>query len=198
MDCDVRDLFSLAHRHRGFDRRLYDTVMRQDGRLVRNYATPESRRLYKMQRSVLCCLHLKKGFMRFRMSGHGILHAKTRLEHDVADLLLAHFHRRYPLFHIAVEDAGRTHVIDPAGRVISYDTGVDDIVRQLEARLPANPLLEGLDFDDRLWENYYDSQYIRERRNIKLMRRMMPLKHRDKDALETMKAGGCRKLKEYI
>ncbi|MBD3388201.1 MAG: DUF4130 domain-containing protein [Candidatus Altiarchaeales archaeon] len=195
---DVRERFDLVDRHRRYDRRLYEKVMSQDPRLVLNYATPEAKRLYRMQRNVLCSLHLKKGFMRLERSKHGILYAKTRLEHRVADLLLSHFHNRFPTFHIAIEDGSMTYAISPSGRMTEHTLPVEEVVRRLESKLPVDPLLEGLEFDGRLWEGFYDSQYISERRNIKLMNKMMPLKHRDKNAMETRKAKGGHRITDYI
>ena len=196
MGCDVAELFSLVGRHRRFDERLLRKVLSQDEALVRNYATPESKKLYRMQRSVMGCLHLKKGFMRFRLSEHGILYARTRLEHDVIDLLLRHFHGRYPGFIVAVEVAGVTHAVNPDGSVWSRKRRVEDVVEVLEAEHPRDPGLTGLSYEN-LWGAFYGSQYIRERRNLKLMRKMMPGKHRDRGSIEEFRSSESARLTDF-
>ncbi len=198
MEPELRERFGLAPRHRNYDPRLLDKVACQDRTLVMNIATPEARKLYRMHREVGCGLHLKKGFMRLNRSRHGILYGKPRLEHDVADLLLNHFHRRFPVFHIALEHRGKTYVADTRGTVTAYTACVEETVKELEKHLPPHPLMEGLDFDDSLWGKYYDSTYIRERRNLKLMNRMMPVKHREPHAMETRMAKRCGKITDYL
>jgi len=49
-----------------------------------------------------------------------------------------------------------------------------------------------------LWEEYYDSQCIPERRNISLMNKLMPLKHRDENAIESRISKRCRSISEFI
>ncbi|MFH1055528.1 MAG: DUF4130 domain-containing protein [Candidatus Altiarchaeota archaeon] len=191
-------VFDLVRRHREFDQRLCDAVAKQDPSLVENCATSESRKLYEMQRSVLRCMHLKKGFMRLKISEHGILYAKTNLEHDVADLILNHFHNRFPTFHIALEHDKVTDVIQPDGRIIRYNLPLTEVLPTLESKLPRNPTLNELSNDEGLWETYYDSQQIMERDNPKLQQKMMPLKYRDKDALETAKSKRSHNLLTYL
>ena len=193
-----RGVFDLVCRHRDYDKMLHEKVLGQDSALVENCATPEARRLYMMQRAVMRYLHAKAGFMRLKLSGHGVLYAEAELAHNVADLLLAHFHRRYPTFHIALGYDGRTYVADPCGMTTVYDKPVMDVVGALESALPENPKLDELMFGEDVWRRFYDSQQIAERRNTGLMDRMMPHRHRDKDAYETAAERRCHSLSEYV
>ena len=191
-------VFDLVGRHKNYDRRLHEVVLKQDPRLVVNCATAESRRLYEMQRSVMRCLHLKKSFLRLNVSEHGILYARVELEHDIGDLLLRHFHQRFPTFHIAIEHDRRVDVIDTTGRITHHKMSLQETLNLLESTLPPNPALSGLHYTEDLWSEYFESQNIRERRNPQLQRRMMPQKYRDPDAIETLKAKKCRSITEYL
>ncbi|MFH1403404.1 MAG: DUF4130 domain-containing protein [Candidatus Altiarchaeota archaeon] len=195
----MRRMFNLACRHRDFDRQLYEKVLGQDRALVENCATPEARRLYLMQRSVSRCFHLKRSFMRLNLSPKGILYAKTRLEHNVIDMILEHFQNRFPTFQIAIEweDMGKTYVIDSSGGIRSYNTGVESVVEAIGENMEENPVLEGLCFDGQVWGDYYNSQYIPERRNTRLMKKMMPLKYRDKHILENRNNPEFHRITDY-
>ena len=195
---NFKRMFDMVHRHKDFDRRLYETVRHQEYSLVKNCATKEAKSLYDMQRSVSYCFHKKTGFLRFKVSSRRIMYAKTTLEHDVSDLLLFHFHRRFPCFHIAIENDSRTHLIDPKGCVRGYEKNVEEVVALLETTLPEDELLKGMQMEPSLWEEYYDSQCIPERRNISLMNKLMPLKHRDENAIESRISKRCRSISEFI
>jgi len=186
--------FGLVRRHRDYDRRLHDIVLKQDPVLVKNCATAESKRLYRMQLEVARCLQHKKGFLRLRNSQHGILYARAELEHDVADLLLTHFQHRFPTYHIALEHGRKTYTAAPGGKRTVTDESVEDAVRRLEAQLPKK---DSGPFDDTLWSRYYNSQMTKERRNLRLMDKMMPRRHRDKDAYENRAQTLSHSLGEY-
>jgi len=191
-------VFDLVTRHKDYDPKLHSRVLMQDKRRVENCATREAKKMYRMQRAVMWSLHAKKGFLRLNMSEKGVLYAKTRLEHNVLDLLLKHFHNRFPGFHIAIETGGKTGVIGPGGWIDTYPFSVEEAVKRLESRGPENQTVKSLENGDRkkLWSEYYESQKIDERRNISLMKKMMPLKHRDKDAHET--TAGCKNITDYL
>lgn len=194
----MKEMFDMVHLHKDFDRKLYEKVMSQHPVLVKNCATPESRKLYNMQRNVTKCIHLNKGFLRFEISSHGIMYAKAKIEHNVVAFILRHFHQRYPTFHVAIEDKGNTYVIDTNGVIKRYALDVEETVKVLELKLPCDDLLKDLDFSEELWEPYYDTQYISERRNIKLMKKNMPLKYRMENAVETRMAKRCKDLNEFM
>ena len=170
--------FGLAERHADYNLMLHRKVLSQDRRLVENYATAESMRLYNMHHAVMRCLQANKGFIRLKTSTHGILYAKVETEHDVVDLLLRHFHRRYPTFHIALEYRGRTYVADRGGDVRVHNLCVEEAVKSLEASMPENKNPTDNITPEKLWCEYYASQLISQRRNLKLMGRMMPVKYR--------------------
>ncbi|MFH0862696.1 MAG: DUF4130 domain-containing protein [Candidatus Altiarchaeota archaeon] len=186
--------FGLVKRHRDYDMRLHDTVLMQDPTLVKNCATPESKRLYRMQREVSRCLHAKKGFLRLKRSPHGILYARTELEHDLADLLLSHFHHRYPTYHIALEHRRMTYIAAPGGKKTVTDESLEEAVLRLEASLPRE---DSGRTDETLWRQYYDSQMSKERRNLRLMDKMMPRRYRDKDSYENKAETFSRSLVDY-
>ena len=195
---ETNELFGLAKLHKDFDPRLQNIIKSQDHAAVRNCATKEARRLYGMHRDVMRCIHLQRGFIRFDRSAHGILSAEPRLEHDVQDILLQLFHKRFPRFYIILGHRGKSHVINPEGTITSSTASVKTSIASLERRLPINPLLKDIAMDEPVWDTYYESQYISQRRDIGLMKKMMPLKFRSKAAEETRISKRSASLDKWI
>jgi len=192
-----REQFDLAPLHKDFDMQLYKTVMKQDKNLVKSYATKESRKLYEQHTNVAKGIHFAECFTRFNYSKHGILHTKIKLEHNIIDYILRFFHNRFPLFIIAIETNKKTHVIDKNRIIKIYNQDIRTTIAKLESSLPVDPFFKNLEIEEDLWNTYYDSQYIPQRRNLKLMDKMMPKKYRNDIAEENI-AKRCHSLKEFI
>jgi probable DNA metabolism protein len=188
--------FDLVTRHRDYDKRLHEKVLRQNPILVANCATAEAKRLYRMQREVSHSLHVKKGFLRLKQSPKGILYAQANLEHDVADLLLTHFHRRFPAHYIALEHRGKIFVAFPNGKTSAFNQKLPETIRTIEENL-AEKTGPTTSHDESIWRQYYQSQMTKERRNLRLMDKMMPHKYRDKDAYENNAESLSHNLTEY-
>ncbi|MBU0762064.1 MAG: DUF4130 domain-containing protein [Candidatus Altiarchaeota archaeon] len=186
MDC--RSLLFFARRHRDFNMRLYRKVLSQNRELTDSCATPESKKLHRMYSSVSRCLCKAQGFTRLDVSGK-TLYGLVDLEHDVMDLLLSHFRRRYPGYEIALENKKKTHVIDVYGGVKVHDMGVNSYLG-----LGTTPP----DSIDPLFSTYYVSQNIRERRNTKLMDKMMPKLHSRRNHVEHLVNNAGVKITDYL
>jgi len=205
---------NLIERHSDFNRGILDEISGMDFAVVKNIACPQARRAYEMQRNVSCTIHRKIAFSRFAISPHGILSARIGLIHDIMDIVIMHFHKRFPLFNIVIEDTDaisdkgighvtrkRTCSIDTRGKIKWHDCSAADIVSGLESVLPINPLIEGVAADDsensNAWKAYYASQYIPQRRNIKLQKKFMPMKYRE-DRMEQDLSSRSADLRIYI
>ncbi len=169
----------MAARHRDFDDRILQAVLSQDDALVSACATPESRSLHNMHSCVSRSLCKAEGFTRLEVSGN-TLYGRVELEHDIMDLLLSHFHRRYPGYDVALGQGNETFVMDAYGRVRVCKCGIDRYLIENGIPNAAEP------DSDQLFETYYLSQCIKERRNVGLMRKMMPRKHSRLNHIEHM------------
>lgn len=112
-------------------------------------------------------IHRMLGLIRFTEAPNGDLVAKPKLFHHTADILLRKFQLRYPqqrLVFLLPEMALRC---------------TDGIVTQLPLQdFPAAIWNTADDFAV-LWETFYRSQYIPQRRNIKLAAHFVPKKYWD-------------------
>jgi probable DNA metabolism protein len=196
--------FYLAWRNKNYKKELEDKVRKQNPALVSSFATKESRKLYELHTNVSRAICKIKSFLRFEISQYGILYTKIESEHNIVDTLLHFFHNRFPIFHIAIEDKNKTHIISPNKQIKIYNKNLKDTIELLKKELPIQKITMELtnkesELDESLWETYYDSQFIKERKNHKLMNSLMPKKYRFNKELssESIISKRCKRLDEF-
>lgn len=105
------------------------------------------------------------GFIRFKPAGEKCLAAKPKLFHNTADLILEQFQKRYPHYRIVLVTDSNAIAIEN-GKIFEVSrTEYKKFLKQ--------------DIYDSVWEEYYKSQYIETRKNIKLASSKIPKKYWD-------------------
>ena len=112
-------------------------------------------------------IHRMLGLIRFSETKTGDLVARPKLFHHTADILLRKFQLRYP--------EQRLIFVLP-DEVLCCEKGD---VRQIAVQDFPEDILNTEDNFVALWETYYRSQYIPERRNIRLASHFVPKKYWD-------------------
>ena len=137
-------------------------------------------------------------FTRFNISVKGVLWSV--MDDCLSPRSIFFFAKRFPLFYIMLEHKGRTYVLKNGLRLKVYDEPVDVVLKMYEEKLPDISLLEGLCGDGQeLWETFYDSQYIKSRKNHKLFHHWIPKKLKGIKGLkkEFESLNPCKKLTDY-
>ncbi|MBZ4654092.1 MAG: hypothetical protein JG781_1431 [Peptococcaceae bacterium] len=124
------------------------------------------RRLALLAREVHHEVHRMLGFIRFSALDEETLVARPKLYHDTADLILKRFAPRYPHYKVVL-------VLDT--QALCFYQGK---IFSLDAR-PFREFLAKKDDYSTLWEQYYKSQYIEDRKNIRLAQKVIPQKYWD-------------------
>ncbi|MBW3003275.1 DUF4130 domain-containing protein [Candidatus Woesearchaeota archaeon] len=197
----IEEFFGLAPRHEKFTQKLLDTVKSQPLDLVENKATAESKHLYSLHRQVAGDFQRCRAFARLEISKHGIIYGKVQPEHRVEDLVAEWFVSRFPLFIIVLQSRRGTFIMSKDSELKIVKEDIKTIVNDLEQTLPENPLLSSLiEFDEQSWENLYDSNFIKQRKNTKLFLKNIPKKYHQIEslALERRKFMKCLSLKEFF
>ena len=118
----------------------------------------------KLVSKVLYEAHRFKGFIRFSKADNGVYYAKYFPDNDINTLILPHFIARYKTMPFILHDLNHN--------VISaHADGKTKTVREK---------ISPLDIDDefsKLFKTYYDSIFIKERANEKLMKNYMPKRY---------------------
>lgn len=201
MNTETIQQLELIKRHSKYNENLVKKVISQSETLTNSKATKESKKLYKMYREVSGEAHRLKGFLRFNLSNHGILYTETTPTHEIEEILIEFFTNRYPKLVIIIQSKRGTFVGTREEGYIITSQEIEELLPILESELPINPLLKDIDnFDENIWNKYYESQYIDERRNLKLFFKTLPRRFQSGHGLEEERSFylNTRSLEEYI
>lgn len=108
--------------------------------------------------------HRFKGFLRFSKTENGIYYAKYYPDSDINSLLLPHFISRYKNMPFIIHDLN--HDV-----VSAYADGKSKTVRKMI------PCLHVEDEFKKMFKTYYESVFIKERKNERLMNTFMPKRY---------------------
>lgn len=115
-------------------------------------------------------VHRMKGFLRFSQTAGDIYYAHFSPDNDIADLLLPHFMLRFKNMPFVIHDVKRNVLA-------MYNGQESKIIKS------CHPLLVEFSAEEesfrKLWQTYYNSISIKERRNEKLMRAFMPIRYHE-------------------
>ncbi|HWQ31074.1 MAG TPA: DUF4130 domain-containing protein [Negativicutes bacterium] len=128
-------------------------------------ASTYSKKLNSLCREVNHEVYRMMGFIRFKPAGDKCLVARPLLYHDTVDLILKEFQSRYPNHRVVILAASGSKAIENG---VVFDVSDDDYEKFLKD-----------DIYDAVWEEYYRSQYIEPRKNIRLASAKIPKKYWD-------------------
>ncbi|MBW3012961.1 DUF4130 domain-containing protein [Candidatus Woesearchaeota archaeon] len=173
----------LIDRHKDFDPKILEELSKQSEAEIKSLTTKEARQYYNMRRAVGGCLHKAKAFTRFQINKKGILYAVIDPEHRIEDLLVRWFFYRFPLYTIVIESKRGCFVCEK-GRVWKDKRKMNEVIADFEQKKEKDPILSELNNDDKIWNEFYDSQYIEKRRNLKLFLKNVPKKFHHWDGMD--------------
>lgn len=113
-------------------------------------------------------IHRMYGFVRFRQTDFGVYYAPIAPDHDILDLLAEHFMQRYKGMPFCIHDCSRE-------KMLAYDGVICKIVPASEVEITLSEQEQTL---QSVWQDYYDSVNIKERKNLKLQRQFLPMRYR--------------------
>jgi len=147
------------------------------GTFYKNLLDDHSFELYQIARKVSFEIHRFHGFVRFQETSDGLFFAAIEPDHDIVSLLAPHFARRYGSQPWVIYDRRRDkgifwkkpdmHEITLTDKQFNTITG--DILHQIKS--------EDEDLYRSLWKAYYKAISIPERKNTRLMLRLLPRRY---------------------
>jgi len=193
LNADSQEYFlEMAQRHRKSQRDdlvcRVKTVIERDPAIIQNKVTKVAREFYRRGKEVMNELYRLNAFIRFEVYSEYLLVSEIRPEHNIIDLMFHHFWRRYPDFIILFYDNQygycSTKRPDIQFSSLKYEKNYwifkRDQYTLAEIRTCIAPQLHELfnvdSFTPTTWERYYDSQYIKDRKNTKMARKALPTK----------------------
>ena len=147
------------------------------GTYYKNFLDDHSFELYQTARKVSLEIRRLQGFVRFQETSDGLFFAAIEPDHDIVSLLAPHFARRYGSQPWVIYDRRRDKGIfykKPEIHEITltekqFNTFTGDIHQQVKS--------EEEDLYRSLWKAYYKAINIPERKNTRLMLRLLPRRY---------------------
>ena len=133
------------------------------------FSEPTVLDFYDTVRKIANEVHRMKGFLRFSESAQGFYYAHFEPDHDIADLLLPHFVMRFKTIPFVIHDVKRNILAMYDGKEYKTVNANQTIYVQLS---------EEEESLQNLWQTYYSSITIKERKNLKLMNAFLPVRYR--------------------
>jgi probable DNA metabolism protein len=177
---------------------LFEYVKKEDVEVLESVSTELARKAYKMSREVGGDIHRAKAFTRLKVSKKGILYGELKIRHKVEDLVARFFVHRFPSF-IVVLESWRGCFIYGKGfeDVVFTEDSMKSVVDELEKKVNLVSNLENVD-TEKVWDEFYKSQYIPERKNLSLFSKNMPKKFDTWETENLQKNLGSKRLDEIV
>lgn len=121
-----------------------------------------------VDRRVVIESHRYTGFVRFKYINNKFLYCAIEPDNNILEIIAPHFKRRFTNEYFIIHDIKRNLALiyDKKDYVISsVDEGLYETLKDYK------------DEFDTLWKGYFKSTTIKERTNLKLQKRMMPLRY---------------------
>lgn len=157
---------------------IYKTVvtglgMRSPDQVMGNLKNPYVHRVFELARFTANEAHFHVEFLRFRELENGILYAPIGPKNNLITFIVPHFADRLPLENFVIHDDVRNiFAVHPAGKEWYLVTG-DEEIKELQHRYS-----RGEKRYSELFEHFFHTIAIKERKNLDLQRNMLPLRYR--------------------
>jgi len=147
------------------------------GTYYKNLLDDHSFELYRVSRKVSLEIHRFQGFVRFQETSDGLFFAVIEPDHDIVSMLAPHFARRYGNQSWVIYDRRRDKGIFYEKFQIHEMTLTDQQFDVITGEIYQQVKSEDEDLYQRLWKAYYKAINIPERKNTRLMLRLLPRRY---------------------
>jgi len=158
----------------GYLEKLFDDAA---GFSYKNLLDDHSFSLYQVSRKVSFEVHRFTGFVRFQETADGLLFAAIEPDHDILALLAPHFARRFGSQTWVIYDSRRDKGIFYKKPEMHEITLTEKQFDSFTGEINQNAKAQNEDLYRALWKAYYKAINIPERKNTKLMLRLLPRRY---------------------
>ena len=147
------------------------------GTYCKNLLDDHSFELYQTARKVSLEAHRFTGFVRFQETSDGLLFAAIEPDHDILSLIAPHFSRRFGSQQWVIYDSRRDKGIFYNKSEMHEITLDDKKFDVMTGEIVQNAKGDDQDLYRSLWKAYYKAINIPERKNTRLMLRLLPRRY---------------------
>jgi probable DNA metabolism protein len=193
------DMLFFLKRNVDSTEELVEYVEKEGEELLEALTTEMARKAYRFAREVGSEIHRMKSFTRLKFTRSGILYGKLENKHDIEDVVVRFFARRFPDFVIVLESWRGCYICGKNfDRVVFADEELKEVVERLDKSMIGKMDLEQIGDLEKIWEEFYNSQYINSRKNLKLFGKSIPKKYHTWERDNAERTLGCKKLDEFM
>lgn len=157
--------------------------------VLENVATDDARRAFRLARDVLSDIRAAKAFTRLTQK-KDMLIARVDSRHRIEELVVHWFHERFPTYTIGITSKRGMFLLGGEYGSIMHLKSADGI-----AQADSDNRQE-TEYASDVWEVYYASQFIDERKNAALFHKNLPGKRLSKMASE--RRFGNRTIEDFL
>lgn len=157
---------------------LYRLFSQQEFSLLADHLAWQGKLFQKLHRSVSVELHRAKMFTRLCVSKKKILYTSLSFVHDIGDWICEYFVERFPDCVILISDGRYTFVgkmFDDSISITRESAPLEEIKFSLEQNLDSE-FGFSTSFNKKVWEDFYQGQYIESRKNLRYFSQSIPKK----------------------
>ena len=143
----------------------------------KNLLDEHSYKIYQTARKVSFEIHRFQGFVRFQETTDGLLFAAIEPDHDIVALLAPFFARRYGNQQWVIYDSKRDKGVYYKKPEMHEITLSDKQFDSMTGEIAQTAKSENEDLYRSLWKAYYKAINIPERKNTRLMLRLLPRRY---------------------
>ncbi len=172
-----KELITNLPRHTKFTPYLIQQIKMLPEVLLRNSGSQIAKKIIRMMREVSTEVYRAKQFTRTEINNRGVLFGVVLLKHDVMDLVLYYFHKRWPKCVICLynEHTGKTGVINEKGTIKELSLPLREVVERISKKRSIIPYFDDIQLSgEEIFETLYNSQNIVERENPRYFKSMIP------------------------
>lgn len=137
--------------------------------LLDNFKDPDMLALFDLKSKIGNETHRMKGFIRFEKTASGIWYSHFSPDNNVVDLVAPHFKERFPKEKFIIHDTRRN--------IFSVYNGKDILTFKSDQPITIYLDKEEIEFQG-LWQTYFNSVNIKERKNTRLQDNSLPRRYR--------------------
>lgn len=171
------ELIRNLPRHCNFSPVLIQQIRKVPEVVLRNSGTTFAKKVNHMMREVSTEAYRARQFTRTEINNRGVMFGVVLLKHQVIDLVLQYFFKRFPQCIICLynEHNHKTTVINEKGIIQEFNSPLKSVVENVSQNRPIIPYFDDIQFSgEEIFETLYSSQFISERENKSYFKRMIP------------------------
>jgi len=191
--------------HSKFTKEIEKKVKETPAVVLENKVSPFARKIYTFTKDVYREFERARQFARTRIIAEKFFCGVFVAKHNIAGMILDFFHKRFPAYTLCLYNKKRkqTFIMNRDGNSSVFEGGLEKALLSMDVK-PGhfkkgfgqhNSIEESI---KEMYDAFYESQYIKDRKNPRYYRQMIPKSVKEDYELDIEKRIGNQQLDKYL